>query len=317
MRRSAVAAGLALVIALTAARQETTDAVKLRYAFKEGQKLALNYGFEMSAKVDEIPEMLEGLLDKDALTLTFEGLLEAEVKEVKESGSAKLEGRWRTAKVKGKIGMDEVDIDYDVEKDKPAKGEKPPADGLADFGAVQDQLLTMLREPLKIAASPRGEFTFAGEKLPLATESFFSLNGLMGEFPEEAIGRGKTWKGRERELKTAVSSMPFALKVQSENTYAADEKLGERECVRIDSKFTVATGKDDPAGAAIGFKMKADGKGEGKVWFCVREGLPATMSQSLSVKVEIGFVPPGDGEEVKLKATFKTLQGYERATSAK
>lgn len=311
MKRIA-AASLALACVLVAARQETTDAVKFRYAFKEGQKLSLNYGFEMSAKIDEIPPALEGMLDENALNVTFEGLMKVEVKKVMEGGEARLEGRWRTAKVKGNIGFEVVDIDFDAGKDKPGKLRA----GMSDFGTDQDHILEMLRNPQTIEATPRGNFSFGGESLPLAAELFLSLNGLMGAFPEEPVGRGKSWKGAERELRTAVSSLPFKMKVHSENTYAADEKLGGRDCVRIDSKFTVTTDQDDAGGGAMGFSMKGRGEGEGRAWFCVREGLPASTSQSLTVKAEIGFVPPGDGEEVKIKATLKTLQGYELEADA-
>jgi len=324
MMRKAVAACagvLALgVLGAAVAPGGQDDKVQLRYRFEKGQKFRLAVQFTAVAKMEQIPEVLRGLLGEKPLDIRFEGLLESEVREVGEDGRAALEGKWRTMKAKGSVTMSEFDYEYDSEKpeaDKGRKKERPPDE--MPMVNIEENLRTLARETLRISVDPSGRVRMrdggggGAEGMGDFLEQVLSLNGLMGPFPKDPVGRGDSWKGDDKIMLPGVGAM-LGITVRSENRVESQEKVGDRDCALIQSKFTVGgegERKDDPNNA-VPLQLKTTGEGEGKTWFCAREGMVARSRNSLTARFSLGGIPdPNGGGDVEVKGTLKIDQSHE------
>jgi hypothetical protein len=312
----AVVVGILALSILGASGQD--DKVPLRYKFEKGQKLSVAIKYGMSVKVEKIPEAFQGLMGENPVDLKVEGLLESEVREVAEDGKAALEGKWRTLKVKGVMMINEVDFNYDSEKGLGAKAPKKEGQegDLPAFGNMEDTLRTMATEAVRLSVEPSGRMRMRGGAAPGAgdmAEQFLSLNGLMGPFPKDPIGKGDSWKGDEKISMPGVGGT-MAIAIKSENKYEADETIDDRACAVLRSKLSVGgeggDKKEDPD-SPLPIRFKTSGEGEAKTWFCVREGMAARHKSNLNVNITVGFPDPGGGGDIEIKAVLKIDQGHE------
>lgn len=288
--------------------QDTTDKHLLKYKFKEGDKVNLDLYYNMSVKLDEVPEIFAGAIAEDVLDVKMKGRVSATVTGLAEDGTATLKGRWLTLKAKGHAMVSDVNMDYDAERDAGKKEEAAPAD---DFGGLpgmdlEASLKKMVKEELVLKVSPTGAVStpatagVAGRAL--------SLNGLMGPFPARKVGKGDTWKGKT-DFKFPGMGIPVSFTIESTNTYGGQEKVGDLDCVVIASKLAVK-GADSEAAAALGMKIEVKGEGTGSMHFSAGRGRPAKASSAIKVRVIAGGEDPTSGEELSIKATLKIAQGY-------
>ncbi len=309
MKRTLLAGILVVLGALTSTAQETKS--ELRYSFTKGEKFSFGLKHGLSVRLDRVPEMLQGVLPEDPIDVKFEGMLDAEVTDVAENGNAAVNAVWRTAKAKGHVMVNDIDFDYDVAKkgdDKPKKKEEEdPA--LAGFGDLQDQLAKMVRVPLKLSVDKLGKVSVVegGGKLGEIESAFRSLNGLMGPLPKDKVGKGDSWKD---ELKLGMPGVGgnVDIKIRSQNTIDAVEKVDGDDCLVIKSKFSVGKlpgEKDEAPAPNIEAKIKTDGEGEGKTWFSLSKNRSIKSQSALKVKVSAAIPNPGGGEEMEIKAQLK------------
>ena len=66
------------------------------------------------AGCSSMPEILQGVVPEDPIDVKFEALIDTEVTDVAENGTALLIGTWRTAKAKGHVMVNDIDFDYDI-----------------------------------------------------------------------------------------------------------------------------------------------------------------------------------------------------------
>jgi len=293
------------------------DKVAFRYRFEKGQKLALEIRYSVQVKLEKVPEAFQGLLSETPADLKIEGLLESEVREVAAEGGAALEGRWRTLRAKGAWMLGEVDFHHDAEKGAEAGGAKKPSSGEspAVLFDLEEGLRAMARETVRFFVEPSGRVRMRSAGAPVVgdmSEQFLSLNGLMGPFPKEPLGKGDSWKGDEKITMPGVGGA-MALAVRSENRYEADEPVGGRSCALLRSKFSVggegAGRKEDPDNP-LPFRLKTSGEGEARTWFSPEEGMSARHQGSLRGDLVVGL-PDGGGGEIELRMVLKIEQGYE------
>lgn len=299
---------LALCLALAAAApvQDTTDKRTLRYSFKKGETVALDATMKVTVRLDEVPEMLEGVIAEDVMDLKVSGRIEAEVAEVSDDGTAVLKGKWRKMKAKGHAMVSEVELDYDA--DKPGK-DAPPAQ--EDFGGfpgmdIQGSLETMARTPVTLTVDPRGRAKQKGAAAGFGGQ-VLALTGLMGPLPEKKVGRGDSWKS-ETPFEVPSVGVPLKFTIVGENTYVSDEG----EAAVIVSKYKVDKVESDAA-AEVDAKIKVKGEGEAKTVFSPKAGRPLSLSEALKVRVEAAFEDPTSGEELSIKASMKMERGYKVA----
>jgi hypothetical protein len=309
MNRTLLTGILVVFGAFTSVAQETKS--ELRYTFTKGEKFSFGLKHGLSVRLDRVPEMLQGVLPEDPIDVKFEGLLDAEVVEVAENGTAAINAVWRTAKAKGHVMVNDIDFDYDVAKkgqEKPKKKEEEdPA--LQGFGDLQDQLAKMVHAPLKLSVDKLGKVSVVdgGGKLGEIESAFRSLNGLMGPLPKDKVGKGDSWKD---ELKLGMPGVggTVDIKIRSPNTIEAAEKVGDDDCLVVKSKFSVGKlpgEKDEAPPPGIEAKIKTDGEGEGKTWFSLSKNRSIKSQSSLKVKVSATIPNPGGGEEMEIKAQLK------------
>jgi hypothetical protein len=100
------------------------------------------------------------------------------------------------------------------------------------------------------------------------------------------------------------------IRVKSENVWESTETVNGKPCALIKSKFTVGgEGKAEQEGDnPFNIKMKTTGDGEGKTYFCAKEGFPARVSSNLKVKLSAVVPNPGGGDEMDIKATLRIEQ---------
>jgi hypothetical protein len=313
MKRTTLAA-LVFTLGLTAVAQDGKS--ELRYGFKKGEKLAFAINHALSVKLDKVPEILQGVVTEDPISVKFEGVVDVEVADVKEDGSALMNGKWRTAKAKGHIMVNDIDFDYDAAKadDKPKKAAPADDPALAGFGDLQDQLAKMVRAPLKLSADRQGKLAVVegAGKLGEIESVFRSLNGLMGPLPKDKVGKGDTWKD---ELKLGMPGVGgnVEIKIRAENAVDAIEKIEGKDVYIIKSKFAVGKGpgeKEDAAPAGLDAKIKTEGEGEGKTLFSLTDGRATKSNSSLKVRVSATIPNPGGGEDMELKAQLKIDTGH-------
>ncbi|HLF93116.1 MAG TPA: hypothetical protein VJB14_06630 [Planctomycetota bacterium] len=308
MKRTALTT-LIFAFGLTALAQE--GKTELRYSLKKGEKLAFGLTHGLSVKLDKVPEILQGVVTEDPISVEFEGVVDMEVLEVAEDGTAKLSGKWRTAKAKGHVMVNDIDFDYDVAKveDKPKKNDPAEDPALAGFGDLQDQLATMVRTPLKISVDGQGKVSLVegSGKLGEIESAFRSLNGLMGPLPKGKVGKGDSWKD---ELKLGMPGVGgnVDIKIRAENTIDAAEKVDGKDVFVIKSKFAVGKlpgEKEDAPADGIEVKIKTEGEGEGRTLFSLTDGRALKSNSALRVKVSATIPNPGGGEDMDLKAQLK------------
>ncbi len=313
MKRSALLT-MMFAFGLTAIAQD--GKAELRYALKKGEKVTFTLSHGLSVKLDKVPEILQGVVSEDPINVKFEGVVDMEVIEVGEDGTARLNGKWRTAKAKGHVMVNDIDFDYDATKkadDKPKKQDaEDPA--LAGFGDLQDQLATMVKTPLKISVDGYGKVSIVegSGKLGEIESAFRSLNGLMGPLPKNKVGKGDSWKD---ELKLGMPGVGgnVDIKIRSENTIDALDKVDGKDIYVIKSKFAVGKlpgEKEDAPAADVQVKIKTEGEGEGKTLFSLSDGRALKSTSALRVKVSATIPNPGGGEDMDLKAQLKIETGH-------
>lgn len=299
---------LALAFALSTLQDGKSE---LKYSLKKGEKLAFGLTHALSVKLDKVPEILQGVVTEDPISVKFEGVVDMEVVEVGEDGTARLNGKWRTAKAKGHIMVNDIDFDYDAAKgeDKPKKKDPAEDPALAGFGDLQDQLATMVRTPLKIAVDGQGKISLVegSGRLGEMESAFRSLNGLMGPLPKGKVGKGDTWKD---ELKLGMPGVGgnVDIKIRAENTIDSAEKADGKDVYLIKSKFAVGKlpgEKEDAPAAGAEVKIKTEGEGEGRTLFSLTDGRALKSNSALRVKVSATIPNPGGGEDMDLKAQLK------------
>jgi hypothetical protein len=309
MKRTALA-GLVFVFGLTAFAQDGKS--ELRYSFKKGEKFTYQLQHRVSAKVDKVPEFLQGVISEDPIDVKFEGALDVEVTDVSEDGTAILNGTWRTAKAKGHVFVNDIDFDYDAAKKGDEKPKKKDADdpALPGFGDFQDQLGKMVRQPIKLSADKLGKLTVSegAGKLGEIESIFRSLNGLMGPLPKDKVGKGDSWKDDVKLGMPGIGGQ-VELKIRAENKIDSFEKVDGKDCVVIKSKFVVGKiGGDKEEGAGggdIGAKVKTEGEGDGKTLFSTTEGRTSKSQSSLRIKLTVTIPNPGGGDDLDIKAMVK------------
>ncbi|MBV8880941.1 MAG: hypothetical protein JO332_13300 [Planctomycetaceae bacterium] len=307
---------LVLVLGL-AAMAGQDDKKELRYTFKKGEKFTFKLVHGLSVRLDKVPEILQGVVSEDPIDVKFEGVIDAEVAEVSENGTATVNGTWKTAKAKGHVMVNDIDFNYDAAKkvdEKPKKKEdEDPA--LQGFGDLQDQLAKMVKMPLKLSVDPLGKVSIAegSGKLGEIESAFRSMNGLMGPLPKEKVGKGDTWKD---EIKLGMPGVGgnVDIKIRTQNTIDAVEKVDGDDCLVVKSKFAVGKqpGDKDEAPADIQVKIKTDGEGEGKTYFSLSKSRALKSQSQLKVKVTATIPNPGGGnDEMELKAQLKIDSAHE------
>lgn len=304
MTRTALAA-LVFLVGVSASAQD--GKTELRYSFKKGEKFNFSLSHALSVKLDKVPEILQGVLSEDPINVKFEGVVDAEVAEVAEDGTARINGTWKTAKAKGHIMVNDIDFNYDAAKKDETKAKKPDAPedpALAGLGDLQDQLDKMVRQPLKLSVDRTGKVSLVegSGRLGEIESAFRSMNGLMGPLPKSAVGKGDRWKD---ELKLGMPGVGgnVDIKIRAENTIDSVEK----DQVAIKSKFTVGKlpGEKDEAPTGVDVKVKTEGEGDGKTVFSTAEGRALHSQSVLRVKVSATIPNPGGGDEMDLKAVLK------------
>lgn len=301
-------AALALTLALTLAQDGKHE---LRYTFKKGEKLTFAITHSVNVKLDKVPELLQGVITDDPVSMKLEGVVDLEVGEVGENGAAVLNGKWRTAKAKGHVMVNDIDFEYDSSKPDDKKKPDPAAEdpALAGFGDLQDQLAKMVRAPLKLSADRLGKISVVegAGKLGEIESVFRSLNGLMGVLPKEKVGKGDQWND---DLKLGMPGVGgnVEIKIRAQNSVDALEKLEGKDVLVIKSKYAVG-GKpgDGPEAAPAGIdaKIKTEGEGEGKTLFSTSDGRALKSTNALKVRVSATIPNPGGGEDMELKAQVK------------
>ena len=309
------AAALASLFALTAVAQD--GKTELRYKFTKGEKFPLKMTYSMGVKLDKVPEAFQGVLSDEPVNLRFEGSLAVEVKEISADGVAVLEGTWKTMKAKGAVMVNDVDFTYDADKkgdEKPKKKEEADP-GLQGFLDLEDQLRKTAQTPLTLKVDALGKVVSDGAAAKGMGEMggmFLSLNGLMGSLPKKGVAQGETWK---EEMKLGMPGVGGAvdIRVKSDNVWESIETVNGKACAVIKSKFSVGgEGKADEGGDnPFNIKMKTTGEGEGKTYFCAKEGFPTKVTSSLKVKLSAQVPNPGGGEEMDIKATLKIEQAID------
>lgn len=310
MKRMAMA-GAALVLGLSAFAQD--EKVELRYAFAKGEKFTYRLQHQVSAKVDKVPEFLQGVISEDPIDVKFDALLDVEVSDVSEAGTAVLQGTWRTAKAKGHVFVNDIDFEYDSAKkaqEKPKKKdvEDPAIPGIGDF---QDQLGKLVQQPIKLTADRFGKVTVAENagKLGEIESMLRSLNGLMGPFPKDKVAKGDSWKDDVRLGMPGIGGQ-VELKIRTDNKIDAVEKQDGKQVYVIKSKFVVGKvageKSDAPGGGAadIGAKVKTEGEGEGQTSFSP-DGHTCSSRSQLRIKLLVTIPNPGGGDDIDIKALVK------------
>ncbi len=307
--------GLILAFGLTALADQDAK-LELRYALKKGEKFTYKLVHNLSVRLDKVPEILQGVVPEDPIDVKFEALIDTEVTDVAENGTALLIGTWRTAKAKGHVMVNDIDFDYDVAKkgdDKKKKVEEDPA--IAGFGDLQDTLAKMVRTPLKMSVDTLGKVSLSegSGKLGEMESVFRSLNGLMGPLPKEKVGKGDSWKD---ELKLGMPGVGgnVDIKIRSTNTIDGVEKQGDDDCVVVKTKYSVGRlpgEKEEAQPPGIEAKIKTDGEGEGKTTFSVTKGRALKSHSLLKVKVSASIPNQGGGDDLDLKAQLKVETAHE------
>lgn len=313
--KQTLTAALILVLGLGATAQ---DKAELRYTFKKGEKFTYKLSYGMSLHIDKVPEVLQGIISEDPIDVKFEGLIEAEVAELAENGTALLNGTWKTAKAKGHLFVNDIDFNYDAAtakkvEDKPKKAEDDPLPGLGD---IQDQLAALVRAPLKLNVDRLGRIAVAdgGGKLGELDAAMQSMNGLMGPLPKDKVGKGDTWKD---EIKVGIPGVggKVDIKIRTTNTLEGTEKVGDDDCLVVKSKFAIGTlpgEKEEPLPADIQAKVKTEGDGEGKMYFSTAQNRSLKSQSGLKIKVVATFPNPGGGnDELEIKALLKIASAHE------
>ena len=306
----AAAVGLLLV---AAAPQDGKK--ELRYAFTKGESFPYQLKYAMGIKLDKVPEIFQGVMAEDLVDLKMEALLEVQVQDVAADGSATLVGTWKALKAKGHVMVTDVDFAFDADKKGEAKPKPPgdPADpALQGILNLEDQLRQTVAQPLTLTADTLGRLTVKGAGGAQELEGLFrSLNGLMGALPKDKIGKGDAWKD-ETKVSIPAANSTVDVKVVTDNVYEADEDVKGRSCAVLRSKFKVgqAEQKKDPNNP-LNVEIKTEGEGEGRTWFCAKEGRAAKTQSLLKVKVSAVIPNPGGGDDIELKATVKMDQSGE------
>ncbi|HLY75575.1 MAG TPA: hypothetical protein VKU80_15750 [Planctomycetota bacterium] len=314
--RCTLMTGLILALGLTARADQDTK-LELRYAFKKGEKFSYKLVHNLSVRLDKVPEILQGVVPEDPIDVKFEALIDVEVTDVAESGTALLVGTWRTAKAKGHVMVNDIDFDYDAAKavaEKPKKKEEEdPA--LQSFGDLQDTLAKMVRTTLKLSVDTLGKvsITEGSGRLGEMESAFRSLNGLMGPLPKEKVGKGDSWKD---ELKLGMPGVGgnVDIKIRSTNTIDSIEKQGDDDCVVVKSKYAVGRlpgEKEEAPPAGIEAKIKTEGEGEGKTTFSLTKHRALQSHSLLKVKVSASIPNQGGGDDLDLKAQLKVETAHE------
>lgn len=305
----AAAVGMLL---LAAAPQEGKR--ELRYAFTKGESFPYQLKYAMAIKLDKVPEIFQGVMAEDLVDLKMEGLLDIQVKDVAADGSATLEGTWKALKAKGHVMVTDVDFAYDADKKAEAKPKAAdPADpALQGILNLEDQLRQTVSQPLNLTADTLGRLTVKGVAGAQELEGLFrSLNGLMGALPKDKIGKGDAWKD-ETKVSIPAANSTVDVKVATDNRYEADEDVKGRSCAVLRSTFKVGQveQKKDPNNP-LNVQIKTEGEGEGRTWFCSKEGRALKTQSLLKVKVGAVIPNPGGGDDIDLKATVKMDQSGE------
>jgi hypothetical protein len=291
------------------------DRIELRYGFKKGEKFPLRLVYSVSLKLEKIPDAFQGVVGEDPINLKCEGLLDVEVVEAAPEGTARLEGRWRQLRAKGNVMVNDVDFAYDSEKKPDEKPRKKPEEEPAPGGLfnLEDQLRRMSAETLALSVDRRGRVAPAGAARRgggALDGMFFSLHGLMGPLPEAKVGRGETWRS-ETPLNLPGLSRAVKLGVKSDNTLAGEEKVDDRPCWVIRSKYTVGNPEAGDVAPAVPLNVKTEGEGEGKVLFRASDGRPARSEAGLRVRITASVPDPGGGDEVEVKGSLRIGQAFE------
>jgi hypothetical protein len=308
--------GLMVALGLTALAEQDTK-LELRYAFKKGEKFSYKLVHNLSVRLDKVPEILQGVVPEDPIDVKFEALIDMEVTEVGENGTALVLGTWKTAKAKGHVMVNDIDFDYDVAKavaEKPKKKEEEdPA--LQSFGDLQDTLAKMVRTPLKLSVDTQGKVSISegSGRLGEMESAFRSLNGLMGPLPKEKVGKGDSWKD---ELKLGMPGVGgnVDIKIRSINTIDSLEKQGDDDCVVVKSKYSVGRlpgEKEEAPPPGIEAKIKTEGEGEGKTTFSLTKNRALQSHSLLKVKVSASIPNQGGGDDLDLKAQLKVETAHE------
>ena len=308
MRTAAVLVSLIMV----AGAQEKTE---LKYAFQKGEKFPLKFKYGLSVKLDKVPEQFLEILGKNPVELQFEGVVDMEVRDIAESGAAELVGTWKTARAKGHVPLNDIDLTYDAAKAEPEKKEQPGDPGLQGFMNIQDALARVVREPLKLSVDRQGKVTLGdgAGKLGDLEGPFRSLNGLMGPLPLQAVGKGDGWK---ETLKLAMPGLggQLDIPIQADSVYASKQTLQGRECVMIHTKFLVgpkAGGKEVIEVPDVGAKVTLEGTGEGKTAFALKEGRAAMSQSLLKGKISITLPNPAGGEDLEIAGDLTVELNHE------
>jgi len=310
MRRIAGWTGALLwVVGIAGNPQESTDKFELRCKFKRGERITAQMRQKMNVRFDQIPEEYQPIFGDEPLEVTLSGILYLEVKEVAESGSAKLEARVHRIKGKGLALANEFDYDYDADQPRsdpePAEGEVP---GGIDPVNLLHQVATQV---IPIQIDPRGKFELQGDSgLPAELlNQFFNLNGLMGELPKEKVGVGDSWKSGQ--TLTIPGFDQLKIPVTAVNTV---EKVAEGDVAEIGTKLSVGTVSDaieQPEARMYNLKAKLTGEGAGTTHFSLGTGRVRDSKNRATVKILITADDPQGGDPIEFKATLTIEQEHQ------
>jgi hypothetical protein len=287
---------------------------ELKLRFAKGDAFPMKIDYRMSVKLNQIPEIFQGVMSESPLELAFDARLDVTVKGTSEDGGAELEGGWKSLKVKGHVMVNDVDFVHPPAKDaKPAPKLDPALEGdLGGLMNLEDMLGKLVKNPLQLKVDPQGRISVVGDATRLQGP-FRALGGLGGALPPGPVGKGDAWKD-ETKIQIPAGAAMLDVKIAIESRVEGEGPVDGRPCVKLASKFKVGSPegfkKDDPDNP-LNLQIKTEGEGEGTALYAHEEGRMARAQSALKIKVSVSFPNPGGGENIELKGAVKIDQTNE------
>lgn len=297
------------VLAAMLVLQESPELL-LRTRYSKGEKVRLAFRQIYKVKVEEVPEEFADLLGEEPVEVKVSGEAALEVTEIREDGTAVLEGRTRKLKADGHFILNDIVFDYDRERDGDTPKDEPD-EGPGTFGVNPSKALHALaKEPIRLTVSPRNQVAVLsrGEADGYA-ERMFDLGGISGALPEAKVAAGGTWKSEDG---LRLPNLPIRVKIAGEHALEKIEGEGAARAAKIRSKYRLASEEAEEREGDVKLKLEGGlkGEGEGSSEFLPESGRMRRQQAKLSMKATLK-VPTPAGEDVTLKGKVEIEQSLE------
>jgi len=282
MRRSKWVALLTLAFALTAGSAQAQT--KLRYQFKEGDKL--------DYVTDQKMKMSMSVGGKD-IEMKFVQSMDMQwaIGAVDSDGNARVKMKFGRVKMTMDSPMGNVEIDSDDKKEPEDAVGKILAQVVTAVAGMEMDFTMTPAGKLKDVKIP-AEVLKKLKNLPGADAgglgNMLSEDGLKNmvqgnlSFPEEAIEKGKTWD-QKQDIK-----MPFGtLATKMQYTYQGAEKRDGKELEKIGFKTKLSLEPDPKSPLSISMKGS---EGQGRILFDNKKGrlIENTLEQTMQMTIDLG-----------------------------